>query len=79
MATKLKTISLRTPNGWRDHVPNESGTHCDLDGAELWQAPHGGIYCNRVHVEALPYYCKRCEKPSGSLDIIDGYCEECAG
>lgn len=47
--TKLKTISLRVPGGWRYHVPNKDRHTCDLDGARLWEAPHGGIYCNEVH------------------------------
>lgn len=43
-------ISLRTPTGWSAKVPNTSFTHCDIDGARLYIAPHGGIYCDKVHI-----------------------------
>lgn len=49
MARRLTTISLRTAGGWRYHIPNENPVKCDRDGAYLWQAPHGGIYCNEIH------------------------------
>lgn len=44
-------ISLRTKTGWLDKVDNDSKTNCDHCRAELWQAPHGGLYCDRVHEE----------------------------
>lgn len=45
----MKKISLRTPNGWSYGFENGSKTNCDLCGAKLWIAPHGGIYCDAVH------------------------------
>ena len=45
---KTFTISLRTATGWRKQE-NISKNHCDIDGAKLWIAPHGGVYCDCVH------------------------------
>lgn len=42
-------ISRRLENGWDYKLLNKSHTHCDVDGAKLWIAPHGGIYCDLVH------------------------------
>lgn len=42
-------ISLRLKIGWQYKVKNKSKETCDIDGAKLWIAPHGGIYCDKVH------------------------------
>ena len=44
----MKDISLRTKDGWVK-CPNKQKHHCDIDGAKLFRAPHGGVYCDRVH------------------------------
>lgn len=30
-------------------VDNTSKTVCDIDGLQLYQAPHNGLYCDREH------------------------------
>jgi len=45
----MKKITLRTAKGWSKPVENKQRTICDLDGARLFQAPHGGIYCDKIH------------------------------
>lgn len=44
----MKTISLRTRTGWTK-TKNKGKETCDIDGARLWVAPHGGVYCDREH------------------------------
>lgn len=44
-------ISLRMHDGWSPKVRNEQNYICDIDGARLMQAPHNGIYCDRIHSE----------------------------
>lgn len=38
-------------DGWSPKVRNEQNYICDIDSARLMQAPHGGIYCDKVHGE----------------------------
>lgn len=42
-------IILRTRTGWSGKVNNTSASVCDLDGAALWEAPGGRVYCDRRH------------------------------
>lgn len=39
------TISKRTSPGWIT-VENKDTHNCDVCKQELWEAPHGGIYCD---------------------------------
>jgi hypothetical protein len=43
-------IQVRTATGWRKSTkPTLDRTHCGECKAKLWKAPHGGVYCDRVH------------------------------
>ena len=46
-------ISMRTAKGWSEKVENRSDTNCDRCGAKLFQAPHGGIYCDAIHTPTI--------------------------
>ena len=43
-------ISKRTQTGWSYDHDNESKTNCDDCKAKLYEAPHGGTYCDTVHI-----------------------------
>lgn len=42
-------INLRLKIGWKYKVKNKSKDTCDICKAKLWIAPHGGIYCDKIH------------------------------
>lgn len=46
-------IALRLLKGWKYDVNNESEYTCDVCGAKLFAAPHGGLYCDWTHVEII--------------------------
>lgn len=41
-------INLRLKNGW-EKTKQYGGQFCDKCKASLYEAPHGGLYCDRVH------------------------------
>lgn len=43
-------ISLRTKEGWHEQA-NKGKTTCDVDGLQLYRAPHNGLYCDREHAK----------------------------
>ena len=43
-------INRRIKKGWTGNVENINNTVCDLCGSLLWEAPHGLIYCDKVHI-----------------------------
>lgn len=45
----MRKINLRTVEGWSEKVSNKGKFHCDVDGERLFIAPHGGVYCDKVH------------------------------
>lgn len=42
-------ISLRTKERWAVFKHNQSKTNCDWEGAKLYVAPTGGLYCDKMH------------------------------
>ena len=63
-------LVLRLQNGWstpvqylrEQHAQVKAGV-CPDCGAKLWVAPHGGVYCDAVHVA-----CPNCGKEQCECD-----------
>lgn len=46
----MSKIFRRTRTGWTGKIENKGKDTCDDCGARLFQAPHGGVYCDKVHL-----------------------------
>lgn len=44
-------IAFRLPAGWSPYIKIKKTDKCPVCQAKLWQAPHGGVYCNEEHTE----------------------------